>query len=162
LEESEFFQNQKLLKDEDSNKEHTTYEVRADFTQITNLTQHLPCITDPDKYNEKGVTTKGVKATKKIAQGSSRIGYSRDLVEFLNIASTKKMILNQKAISLIKEVHESGKGPILNLKQVESLKERLLEESSDVINEKRQNFHLALKDENEVLHYKKNFFLSNV
>lgn len=115
------------------NKSYITYQIRDEFAQIQLMTQHIPSITPPDSYNEKGGTKTGKKATKKIKNGTSKATYSKKTIQYLNVAGKKKMKINKKAIALIVSLVESGHGAIKNQAQISQMALRIKNEKNPAL-----------------------------
>ena len=159
LEISGFFLNQKTITETGTKKEFVVYEVRSDFGVIANLTQHIPSITPPLKYNSRGKNNAGGKAVKSIASGSSKITYSQDTIDFLNTAGLKKQRLNMEAIRLIDYEFRAGRGDVLTDDNIHLLSSKIKGMISPDLKEKQAKYYIAKQHEKIVSDYKKRFFL---
>ena len=159
LEISGFFLNQKTITETGTKKEFVVYEVRSDFGVIANLTQHIPSIIPPLKYNSRGKNSAGGKAVKSIASGSSKITYSQDTIDFLNTAGLKKQRLNMSAIRLIEVEFLAGRGEVFTDDNINVLSSKIKDMTSSDLKEKQNKYYIAKKHERVVSDYKKRFFL---
>ena len=125
-----------------------------DFFLITNLTQHLPSIVPPLKYNRKGLNNKGESCITSIAQGGSKAAFHESTIDYLNVASLKRLRINSEAVKIAKIDYFCGTSIIKNDQQTDLIKNEIETMCSSELKAKQKIFFKIFKKEQEIFYYK--------